>query len=48
MVVTAFGRIKDRFAAGSKAAVGGALLAAMNTASEYGLGRHAHRARRHV
>lgn len=38
VVVTAFGRIKDRFAAGSKAAVGGALLAAMNTASEYGFG----------
>ena len=38
VVATAFGRIKDRFAAGSKAAVGGALLAAMNTASEYGFG----------
>jgi H+/gluconate symporter-like permease len=38
VVFTAFGRIKDRFAAGSKAAVGGALLAAMNTASEYGFG----------
>jgi H+/gluconate symporter-like permease len=38
VVFTAFGRIKERFAAGSKAAVGGALLAAMNTASEYGFG----------
>ena len=38
VVATAFGRIKDRFASGSKAAVGGALLAAMNTASEYGFG----------
>jgi H+/gluconate symporter-like permease len=38
VVFTAFARIKDRFAAGSKAAVGGALLAAMNTASEYGFG----------
>jgi H+/gluconate symporter-like permease len=38
VVATAFGRIKDRFAAGSRAAVGGALLASMNTASEYGFG----------
>ncbi|MET0936131.1 MAG: GntP family permease, partial [Luteibacter sp.] len=30
--------VKDRFAEGSKAAVGGALLASMNTASEYGFG----------
>jgi H+/gluconate symporter-like permease len=37
-VATAFGRIKDAFAEGTKAAVGGALLAAMNTASEYGFG----------
>jgi len=37
-VVTAFGRIKNAFAEGTKAAVGGALLAAMNTASEYGFG----------
>jgi H+/gluconate symporter-like permease len=37
-VVFAFGRIKARFADGSKAAVAGALLAAMNTASEYGFG----------
>jgi H+/gluconate symporter-like permease len=38
VVVFAFGRIKSRFADGSKAAVAGALLAAMNTASEYGFG----------
>jgi H+/gluconate symporter-like permease len=38
VVVFAFGRIKARFADGSKAAVAGALLAAMNTASEYGFG----------
>jgi H+/gluconate symporter-like permease len=37
-VVTAFGRIRLTFADGTKAAVGGALLAAMNTASEYGFG----------
>jgi len=36
--VTAFGRIRDAFAEGTKAAVGGALLAALNTASEYGFG----------
>jgi H+/gluconate symporter-like permease len=36
--VTAFGRIRASFAEGTKAAVGGALLAAMNTASEYGFG----------
>lgn len=35
---TAFGRIRAAFAEGTKAAVGGALLAAMNTASEYGFG----------
>lgn len=35
---TAFRRIKDSFAEGTKTAVGGALLAAMNTASEYGFG----------
>jgi H+/gluconate symporter-like permease len=35
---TAFGRIRSSFAEGTKAAVGGALLAAMNTASEYGFG----------
>jgi H+/gluconate symporter-like permease len=37
-VATAFPRIRDTFADGTKAAVGGALLAAMNTASEYGFG----------
>ncbi|MYM70283.1 GntP family permease [Pseudoduganella sp. FT55W] len=37
-VATAFGRIRLTFADGTKAAVGGALLAAMNTASEYGFG----------
>jgi H+/gluconate symporter-like permease len=37
-VATAFGRIRFTFADGTKAAVGGALLAAMNTASEYGFG----------
>ena len=38
VVLTAFRRVASRFADGSKAAVGGALLAAMNTASEYGFG----------
>jgi H+/gluconate symporter-like permease len=38
VVATAFRRISQRFAGGSKEAVGGALLAAMNTASEYGFG----------
>ena len=38
VIATAFRRVSERFAAGSKAAVGGALLAAMNTASEYGFG----------
>lgn len=38
VVIFAFARIKSRFADGSKAAVAGALLAAMNTASEYGFG----------
>jgi len=38
VVATAFRRVAGRFADGSKAAVGGALLAAMNTASEYGFG----------
>lgn len=37
-VATAFTRIRNAFAEGTKAAVGGALLAAMNTASEYGFG----------
>lgn len=34
----AYGRVARRFAEGSKAAVGGALLASLNTASEYGFG----------
>ena len=38
VIATAFARVAKRFADGSKAAVGGALLAAMNTASEYGFG----------
>ena len=38
VVATAFGRVRATFADGTKAAVGGALLAAMNTASEYGFG----------
>ena len=36
--VFAFPKLVSTFAEGSKAAVGGALLAAMNTASEYGFG----------
>ena len=36
VIATAFGRVRERFADGTKVAVGGALLAAMNTASEYG------------
>ena len=38
VVLTAFKRVAQRFASASQAAVGGALLAAMNTASEYGFG----------
>ncbi|RKP54852.1 GntP family permease [Pararobbsia silviterrae] len=38
VVVSAFSRVREKFASGTKAAVGGALLAAMNTASEYGFG----------
>src|SRR4029453_15378837 len=38
VVVFAFKSIKERFADGSKAAVAGALLAGINTASEYGFG----------
>ena len=38
VVAFAFKRIAEKFAEGSKAAVGGALLASMNTASEYGFG----------
>ncbi|MEI2455578.1 GntP family permease [Lysobacter firmicutimachus] len=38
VLVCAWKPIAGRFAEGSKAAIGGALLAAMNTASEYGFG----------
>jgi H+/gluconate symporter-like permease len=38
VLLTAFSRVKERFAVGTRAAVAGALLAAMNTASEYGFG----------
>ncbi|KAG0189720.1 hypothetical protein DFQ28_003043 [Apophysomyces sp. BC1034] len=38
VVLTAFKRVHQRFVAGSKAAVSGALLASLNTASEYGFG----------
>jgi H+/gluconate symporter-like permease len=38
VVVLAFARIRERFADGSKTAIAGSLLAAMNTASEYGFG----------
>lgn len=38
VLVTAFGAVRERFAEGTKGAVGGALLASMNTASEYGFG----------
>jgi H+/gluconate symporter-like permease len=38
VLVFAYGRVARRFAEGSKAAVGGALLASLNTASEYGFG----------
>ena len=38
VVVFAFRQLKKRFAEGTKAAVAGALLASMNTASEYGFG----------
>jgi H+/gluconate symporter-like permease len=38
VVLSAFRRLSKTFADGSKTAVGGALLAAMNTASEYGFG----------
>ncbi len=34
----AFRQLKEKFAEGSKSAIGGALLASMNTASEYGFG----------
>ena len=38
VVVCAFGPVRRRFAEGSKEAVGGSLLASLNTASEYGFG----------
>jgi H+/gluconate symporter-like permease len=38
VLLTAFRRVSARFADGSRTAVAGALLAAMNTASEYGFG----------
>jgi H+/gluconate symporter-like permease len=38
VVVFAFSRVRAQFTVGSKAAVSGALLASMNTASEYGFG----------
>ncbi|WP_455288588.1 GntP family permease [Cupriavidus necator] len=38
VLVSAFGAVRERFASGSKTAVSGALLASMNTASEYGFG----------
>lgn len=38
VVILAFGPVTRRFAEGTRAAVGGSLLASMNTASEYGFG----------
>ncbi|QET00601.1 MULTISPECIES: GntP family permease [Cupriavidus] len=38
VLVTAFGAVRTRFADGTKSAVSGALLASLNTASEYGFG----------
>ncbi|WP_371366988.1 GntP family permease [Pseudomonas sp. QL9] len=38
VLFTSFGAVRSRLAEGSKTAVSGALLAAMNTASEYGFG----------
>ncbi len=38
VLLTAFGKVHHRFANGTKAAVSGALLATLNTASEYGFG----------
>jgi len=38
VLLFAFTRVRTQFTAGSKAAVSGALLASMNTASEYGFG----------
>ena len=38
VLLFAWKQVRSRFAAGSQAAIGGALLASMNTASEYGFG----------
>ncbi|WP_035060927.1 GntP family permease [Andreprevotia chitinilytica] len=38
VMLTAFKTVRGRLAEGSKAAIGGAMLAGMNTASEYGFG----------
>lgn len=38
VLIFAFARVAPKFAEGSKAAIGGALLASINTASEYGFG----------
>ena len=38
VLLLAWTKVRDRFAQGSQSAVGGALLASMNTASEYGFG----------
>ncbi|AJG19554.1 GntP family permease [Cupriavidus basilensis] len=38
VLATAFGRVRERFASGTKVAISGALLATLNTASEYGFG----------
>ena len=38
VLLSAFTRVRERFASGTKAAVAGALLASLNTASEYGFG----------
>jgi H+/gluconate symporter-like permease len=38
VLVLAFGAVRERFADGSKTAIAGSLLAALNTASEYGFG----------
>ncbi|OGT56393.1 MAG: transporter [Gammaproteobacteria bacterium RIFCSPHIGHO2_12_FULL_63_22] len=38
VLIFAWKQVRERFAAGSQSAIGGALLASMNTASEYGFG----------
>ena len=38
VLIFAWKQVRERFAAGSQTAIGGALLASMNTASEYGFG----------